>query len=252
MSLPVTWRHVKSFPVTWLPLPASYSPVGAQTYPNLPYWPSTATSTWLPIKWRHFRVTSSHAGSREVISCHVTATSCELQAYKSSNVPKTWLIGFLQPLPGVFRSNHVTSGSVPVTWGHVRSFPVTWLPPPASLSPVDQTSLKLCLWGFYSHFQVTSNHITSRVTSGHVDHVVISCHVTAIYCELQYCRNSKVPKTCLIGFLQSLPGNFWPNHITSGSLPVTWGHVRSFPVTWLPPPASYSAVGAQTYLKLGL
>ena len=58
-------------------------------------------------------------GSREVIFCHVTATSCELQPSSGSNVPKTWLIGLLQPLPGEFRSTDDTSGSLQVTRGHV-------------------------------------------------------------------------------------------------------------------------------------
>ena len=125
------------------------------------YRPSTATSMWLPVKWRYFRVTSGHFRSRDVIfwhltaissmlqpcrssnvpktwlianysrfqvtsgemkslpdhfrsshviSCHVTATSCELQPCRCSNVPNTWLIGLPQPLPGAFRSNDVTSG----------------------------------------------------------------------------------------------------------------------------------------------
>ena len=60
--------------------------------------------------------------SREVISCHVTATSCELQPCRTSNVPKTLLVGLLLPLPGDFWSNDVSSRSLPVTWGHVKSF----------------------------------------------------------------------------------------------------------------------------------
>jgi len=47
--------------------------------PKMPVLPSTATSTCLPIKWRHFQVTSGHPRSRNVVSCHVTASSCELQ-----------------------------------------------------------------------------------------------------------------------------------------------------------------------------
>ena len=44
----------------------------------------------------HFQVTSAlmtslpgHLRSRHVISCHWTATSCELQPCKSSNAPET-------------------------------------------------------------------------------------------------------------------------------------------------------------------
>ena len=33
--LPAPWRHVTSFPVTWLPPPECYSLVAAQTYPKL-------------------------------------------------------------------------------------------------------------------------------------------------------------------------------------------------------------------------
>ena len=95
-SLPVTWGQVMSFPVTWLPPPASYSPVGAQTCPNLTYRPSTATSRWLPVKWRHFRVTSGNLRSRDVISCHVTASSCELQPCRKWNAPRTQAFSFLQ------------------------------------------------------------------------------------------------------------------------------------------------------------
>ena len=59
-----------------------------------------------------------------VISCHVTATCCELQSCRSSNVPKTWFVGLLEPLPGDFRGNDFTFGPLLVTWRHVRSFPL--------------------------------------------------------------------------------------------------------------------------------
>jgi len=42
----------------------------------------------LPAEFRsnvNFWVTSSHMRSRDIISCHVTATSCELQPWRSSN-----------------------------------------------------------------------------------------------------------------------------------------------------------------------
>jgi len=120
--------------------------------------------------------------SRDVISGHMTATSCELQHCRSSNAPKTWPTGLLQPLPGDFQSNDVTPGSFPVIWGHVY---------------------------------------------------IISCNVTATSFELHPCRSSNVPKTGLKGLLQTLPGDFQSNDVTSRSPPVTWGHVTSFPVTWL-------------------
>jgi len=134
-SLPVTFGHVTSFPVTWRSPPASYSPYELKRTQNSTYTPSTATSKWLPIKRRDFRVTSGRVRSRDVISCHVT-TTCEFLPCRSSNVPKIRLIRLLRPLPGEIRRNDVTSGSVPVTWSHVTSFPVTWRPPLASYSPV--------------------------------------------------------------------------------------------------------------------
>jgi len=84
--------------------------------------PSTATSWWLPVEWHHFRVTSGHVRSCEVTSCHVTATYCVLQPYRSSNVPKTRVLGLLKPLPADFRSNNITSGWISVTWGHWHHF----------------------------------------------------------------------------------------------------------------------------------
>jgi len=138
--------HVMSFPVMSLPPPANYSPVGAQTSQNLTYRPFRGTPRWLPVKQCNFQVTSGHVRSRDVISCHVTATPCGLQPRRSSNIPKTWLTGLVQPLAGYFLSNDVTSGSLLVTRACVTSFPVTWLPSPASYSPVGtQTSPKLYL-----------------------------------------------------------------------------------------------------------
>jgi len=118
-SLPVTWGHVTSFPVTWLPSPATYSPVGAEVMQNPSFWHSTTTpgDFW----WNH--VTSRWL--RDIISCQVTATSCKLQPCRSSNLHKTRVFGLLQPLPGDFQWNDVPSGSFPVTWSHVTSFPVT-------------------------------------------------------------------------------------------------------------------------------
>jgi len=80
--------------------------------------------------------------------------------------------GFVQSLPGNFRSNDVTSGSLPITWGHV----------------------------------------------------VIYCHVTTSSCKLQPCRKWNLQCTRVFGLLQPLAGDFRSNDVTSGSLPVTWGH----------------------------
>jgi len=74
------------------------------------------------VKSHHFRVTSGNLRSRDVISCHVTASSCELEPCKKWNAQYMRDFGLLQPLPGDFRSNPVTSRSLPVTWDHVTSF----------------------------------------------------------------------------------------------------------------------------------
>jgi len=110
-----------------------------------------------------------HFRSHKVISSHVTASLCELQPCKKSNAPKTRVFGFLQPLPGDFRSNDVTSGSLPVTWGHVTSFFVTLLTPASNSLVGSQAHQTLKFSAIYSHFQVTSGQMTSLpVTWGHV------------------------------------------------------------------------------------
>jgi len=168
----------------YLPPPASYRSVGAEMHRKC-FGPSTATSRSLPIKSSHFRVTSSHMTLCNIISCHVTATSCKLQSWRSWNTPKTWVFGFLQPLPGLFRLNQVTSS-------HVTSFLLTWLPRPVSYSPIEA---EMCQKReFYSStatarsLPVKLSHL--RVTSGHTrSHDITSCHVTATSCELQPSRH---------------------------------------------------------------
>jgi len=133
----------------------------------------------LPGHFRSNDITSGNVGSRHVIFCQVTATSSELEPCRSGHTPKIRVFDLLQPLPCHFRSNDVTSGSLPVTWGHVMSCPVTWQPRPASYSPAGA--------------QTYRKH----------------------------------------EFL-SLPGDLRWNDVTSRSLPVTLGHVTSFAVTSLP------------------
>jgi len=53
----------------------------------------------------------------------------------------------------------------------------------------------------------------------------------------------------LLSAFYTLPGDFWWNDITFGSIPIMQGQVTSFRVMWPPPPASYSPVGDQTYTK---
>ena len=152
--------------------------VTATSYELQPCRSSNVPKTWLIAFYSHLQVTScqmtSLAGhfrsrrSREVISCDVTATSSELQPCRSSNVPKSWLIGLLQLHPSNFRSNDITSGLRPVTW--VTEFISCHVTSPVRYSLVGaQTNPKLGLYTFYSHFQVTSGQMTSLpVTSGHV------------------------------------------------------------------------------------
>jgi len=94
-SLPITECHMTSFPATWLPPCVSYSLVGSKTCSTHALRPSTATSRWLLIKWRHFWVTSVHLRSREFISCHVIASYCKLQACRKWNVHNTPVFGLL-------------------------------------------------------------------------------------------------------------------------------------------------------------
>jgi len=124
--------YVTSFPVTWRLLLWATALQEVKCTVHAGFRLYTATSRWLTVKWHHLRVTSSQLRSRDVISCHVTASYCELQHCRKWNVQHTRVFGFRQPLPGDFRSNDVTSGHV----GLLRWFPVTWVPPPASYSPV--------------------------------------------------------------------------------------------------------------------
>jgi len=142
------------------------------------------TSGSLPFTWGH--------------GCQFLSPDClhrEQQPCRKWNVQYTPVFGLLHPLQGALRRNDVTSGSLPVTWDHVTSFPVTWLPSRACYSLVRR--------------------------------------------EMYSIR--------VFGFLQPLPGYFRSNDVTSGSLQVTWGHMTSVPVTWLPFPASYSLVGNEMY-----
>jgi len=142
----------------------------------------------------HFWVTSGHLRSRDVISSHVTDSPCKLQPCRKWNSQYMCLFGLLQLLPGDFRSNDVTFRWLPVAWGHVTSFSVTWPPLHASYKLVRSET-----------------------------------HYTPVF-----------------GLQQPVRGDFQSHDVPSGSLPVTSHHVMSFPVTWLPPPASYSLVGSET------
>jgi len=169
-------------------------------------------------------VTSGHLRSRDIVSCHVTTSSCELQPCMKSNAQFTPVFGLLQPLPGDFRSNDVTFGSLPLCWSHATSFPVTWLPPAS-----------YCLVWIQTH----SVPQFSAFTSPSRWLPVKWRHFEVTFAQLR--------SLDAISSLQPLPGDFRSNDVTSGSLPVTWGHVTSFPVMWRFPPASYSLVKSQTH-----
>jgi len=185
---------VTSFPVTWLPPPLSYSLVGSQTHCICAFRPSTPTSRWLLVKWHQFQVTSDHQRSRDVISCHVTASSSKLQHCKKSNTKDTQLFSLLQPLPGDF-------------------------------------SQMMSLPGHFLSLEFTSRHFLSR------DRLLM--RATALY---------EVKRTIYMSFWPSTATSSWlPVKWVTWSLPVTKGHVTSFPVTWLPPPMSYRLVETETH-----
>jgi len=123
--LPVKWRHfrslrimlghVTSFTVTWLPPSVSYSLVGAEAHPKREF---SAFYSHFQVTFGQMTslpVTSGHVRSRDVICCHLNATSCKLLLCSSWNLHKMQVFGLLEPLPGDFRSNDVTSRSLPVT-----------------------------------------------------------------------------------------------------------------------------------------
>jgi len=137
------------------------------------------------------------------------------------------VFGPQQSLPGEFRSNHVTSGSLPLTWGHVTSFPVTWLLPPASYSLVEGEMYSIRVFGPLSHFQVTSvKWWHFRSTFSHLKpRYIISCHVTASSCKLQPCRKWNVQYMLFF----ALYSHF---QVTSGQMTSLAGHFHSPEVTW--------------------
>jgi len=195
--------------------PASYSLAGNQTHQRLEF----------SAFYSHFQEASSQMTSlpgqcghvvMDVLSCKVT-NSCELQPCGKSTAPKTRV--FNLQLTGNFRSNDVTFGSLPVTWSHVTSFPVTGLLHPCKKSNAPNSQVFRPSTATSRQLPVNWLHI--RVTSGHVrSRDVISCHVTASSCELQPCRKSNTPNTQAFGLVLPLPGDFRWDDITSV-------HVRS-------------------------
>jgi len=193
-SLLVTWSHVTSFPVEWLPPPSNYRFVGSETH-IIREFSAFYSRFQVNFRWNvtsaSLLVTGGHVTSN---SCHMTDSSCNVQPCRKQNAHHTWVFGILQPYPVDFQWKVVTSGSLPVNWGDMTAFPVSWLPPPESYSLVGSGT-----------------------------------HIIRVF-----------------GVLQALPGDFRSNDVTYGSLPFTWCQVMAFPVTWVPPPASYSLVESET------
>jgi len=224
----VTWRFFLSRDCLLLRATALYV-VKCTVYAG--FRPSIATSRWLPVKWRHFRVTSGLLRSRVVTSCDVTASFYELQPCRNWNVQYTPVFGLLKSLPGALCSNDGTSGSLTVTWGHVTSFPVTWPPSCAGYSPVGSEMYSTCQFSaFYSHFQETSGQITSLPDHFRSPEVTWRHFLSRDFLLLRATGLLEVKCTVYASFRPSkqLPGDFRSNDITCGSPLVTWGDKRHF------------------------
>jgi len=227
-----------SFPVTWLPPPASYSLVGSETHSICKF-----------SFYSHFQVTSGQmttSGSLSVTWGHVTS------------FPVTW-----RPTPASYSEIHessalcsyfhVTSGQIKSLPGRFWSAEVMWLHflslecLSCELQPCRKWNAQYT-WDFWHLQPFPGNFRSNDVTCGHLkSRDVTSCHVTASSCELQPFRKWNTQYRRVFGILHPLPGDFRSKVVTSGSLPVTWGHVMSFPVTRQSPNASYSLVGSKTH-----
>jgi len=228
-----------------MPSAASYILVGSETQSIRQFWALYRHFQVTSGQMTTFRATSTHLRSRDVISCHVTASCYELQPCRKSNAQHAPVFGVLQPLAGDFRSNDATSGTLPVSWGNVMSFLVKWLHPRASYSPVgSQTHSTRQFSAFYAHFQGSSNQMTSL--PGHFRSPEVTWrHFLCRDCLLLQASLVESQMHTIRQF-SAFYSHFQVNSGQMTSLPVTWGHVTSFPVTWLPAAASYSLVGIQT------
>jgi len=179
------------------------------------------------VKWRQFRVTSGHIRSHDVISCRVAASSCKLHLCRKLSVKYTRVLSLLQPLWCDFRSNDVTSGPLPVTWGHVTSFPVTWLHPPelqlCRKWNLQYTGVLGLLQPLPADFR--SNDVTSgslSVTLGHVT----SFSVTWLPPPVSYSLvKSEMYSMCKFLAFYS---HFQVTSVKWRHFLVTWNHVMSF------------------------
>ena len=106
-SLPFNFSsrgHMTSLPFTWLPLPASHSPVGAQNHTKREFSASYSNFQVTSSEKMSFTFISGYVMSHDIISCDVTATSCELQSSRSSKLTITGVFGNLHSLPCNFLS----------------------------------------------------------------------------------------------------------------------------------------------------
>jgi len=217
-SLTVTWSHVTSISVTWLPPLASFSLVKREMYSIREFLDFYSHFRGLPVKWHRFRVSFGHLRSRNIISCHVTGSSCGRPPCWKWNVqyvsfwPSTAASRYL---PVKWRHFRVTS----VTWGHVTLFLGTWLPSPARYSLVGSEMYRIREFlAFYSQFQVTYGEMTSL--PGHFWSPEVTWrHFLSRDCLLLW-------GTALLDVKCTLYTSFWPSTATSSLLLVTWRHFR--------------------------
>jgi len=243
--------HAMSFNVTWWPPPASYSFVGSQMHQKRQF---SALYSQFQVTFGKMTSLPGHFRAPEVMWCHFLWRDFLLPASNS-------LVGSQMhkrcDFSALYSHLQVTSGQMALLLGLFQSPEVMWchwtsrdclLLWATALQKVKRTKdaslqpFKPLLGDF------RWNDVTSVSLQGTWSCDIISCHVTASSCELQPCRQSNTTKMPVFGFLQPLPGDFRSND-TSVSLPVTLGHVTSFPLTSLPPPTSYSLVGSQMHQR---
>jgi len=118
--LQVKWHHFRPLAVTW----RHFLSHDRHILRVLAMWEHRRPKCELSASYSHFRVTFAQMTSlpgqfrsRDIILCHLTAMSCELQPCRSINAAKMWVFGPQQPLP-------MTSGqmtSLPGYFRHLRS-----------------------------------------------------------------------------------------------------------------------------------
>jgi len=242
LSLPVTWDDMTSFPITWKP-PASGRIVGNEKYSIREFSAFYSHFQVTSGQMTSFRVTIGHLRSRDVIRCHVTASSCELQPCRKLNVQ-------YMPFSTFYSHFQVTSGqmtsflgqflSPEVMWRHLLSHDCLLL----RATALYEVKCSVCVFSaFNRHFQVTSGQTTSLPSHFRSPDVTWRHFVTWRSPASYSLVGSKMYSIRQVSVFHS---NFQVTSDQMTSLPVTWGNVTSFHVTWLTP-ASYSLVGSEMY-----